>query len=85
MSRRSSSRARRRDEARKAVERARKILRAQFASRSDVDLAEVDALARRLADHLASCSCPLCGNPRKWSGEHSLQELRAALDEHDDS
>lgn len=26
------------------------------------------------ANHLASCSCPMCGNPRKWFGERTRQE-----------
>ena len=30
-----------------------------------------------LADHLASCSCPMCGNPRRHFGAMSLQEQRA--------
>ena len=25
----------------------------------------------------ASCSCPMCGNPRKWFGERTVQERRA--------
>lgn len=26
----------------------------------------------------ALCSCPLCGNPRRWLHEQSIQERRAA-------
>lgn len=26
------------------------------------------------------CSCWMCGNPRKYSGEKTIQELRAAQD-----
>ncbi|MTH94752.1 hypothetical protein E1297_01780 [Roseibium sp. RKSG952] len=29
-----------------------------------------------LSDHLASCSCYMCGNPRKYFGERTLQERR---------
>lgn len=28
------------------------------------------------ADHLAECSCFMCGNPRKWWNEKTLQERR---------
>ena len=24
-----------------------------------------------------NCSCPMCGNPRKWRGEQSLHEISA--------
>lgn len=29
-----------------------------------------------LADHLASCSCHMCGNPRKFFKEKTLQEKK---------
>ena len=29
-------------------------------------------------DHLAACSCSICGNPRKHRGERTLQEIRVA-------
>ena len=28
------------------------------------------------ADHLASCSCLMCGNPRKWMKEKTIQEQK---------
>ena len=31
---------------------------------------------QRLADNLASCSCWMCGNPRRWFGELTMQEIR---------
>lgn len=41
-----------------------------------------------LADHLAACSCPTCGNPRRHFGGETVQERRAAtveeLDEFDE-
>ena len=52
--------------------------------------ARVKAKARRVyphdgqaksADHLAVCSCWMCGNPRKWYGEPTMQERKASLDE----
>jgi hypothetical protein len=30
----------------------------------------------KLSDHLASCSCYMCGNPRKYFGEPTMQERR---------
>nr|WP_295834781.1 hypothetical protein [uncultured Azospirillum sp.] len=36
---------------------------------------------QRLADNLASCSCWMCGNPRRWFGELTMQEIRQ--DSHD--
>lgn len=33
----------------------------------------------KYADHLASCSCWMCGNPRKYFGLKTMQELRADL------
>lgn len=28
----------------------------------------------------ALCSCPMCGNPRKWFGERTIQERRLFQD-----
>lgn len=30
----------------------------------------------KLADHLAKCSCSMCGNPRRHFGEVTLQERK---------
>ena len=30
----------------------------------------------RYADNLTVCSGPCCGNPRKWQGTKTLQEIR---------
>jgi hypothetical protein len=30
----------------------------------------------KLANHLAQCSGPCCGNPRRWFGELTMQERR---------
>lgn len=53
------------------------------------DKARMKAKARRIrpyaphadkaADHLQVCSGPCCGNPRRWLGEPTMQERRAAL------
>ncbi len=54
-------------------------------SRRRGDLERMKARARRLyphdskarsAEHLAACSCWMCGNPRRW-GEPTLQERKA--------
>lgn len=37
------------------------------------------AKARRLRDHLAICSCAMCGNPRKYMNEMTFQERRAVI------
>ena len=37
-----------------------------------------DDYAGRRANHLAVCSCPSCGNPRRYWGAATMQELRAA-------
>lgn len=37
----------------------------------------------RLADHLAQCSCPMCGNPRRHFGEVTRAERRAELSAHE--
>jgi hypothetical protein len=33
-------------------------------------------LALRCHDHLKGCSCWMCGNPRKWRGDPTVQERR---------
>ncbi|WP_169980233.1 hypothetical protein [Tautonia rosea] len=45
----------------------------------DLDTKDRDRFARKDHDHLASCSCWMCGNPRRWLGERTLQERRAAM------
>lgn len=32
----------------------------------------------RTYQHLANCSCPMCGNPRRWFGQPTIQERRRA-------
>lgn len=34
-----------------------------------------------LADNMAKCSCPMCGNPRKWFGDPTIQEMKAETPE----
>lgn len=45
----------------------------------DEDRAELRARAMRWFKHPAMCSSLCCGNPRKWFGEKTVQERRAAL------
>ena len=35
--------------------------------------------AAKHADYLAICSCTYCGNPRRYWGSRTLQELKADL------
>ncbi len=35
--------------------------------------------ARKIADHMADCSCHMCGNPRRHWNEVTLQEKRQSL------
>lgn len=55
-------------------------------ARRRTDAARMKAKARRIyphdkqgtaADHLAVCSCRMCGNPRRWWGDVTMQERRA--------
>ena len=66
-------RAVRRHQMRKKVAKARRLF--GFWHDDDVYAAET---ARRLADNISACSCPACGNPRKWLGEASIQERKMA-------
>lgn len=40
-------------------------------------------MPEKLADHLAECSCPMCGNPRKHFGETTRAERIADLSTHE--
>ena len=42
-----------------------------------------DAAAKR-ADYMKCCSCYMCGNPRKYYKELTMQELRANLRDKDE-
>lgn len=33
--------------------------------------------AKQFRDHMKDCSCPMCGNPRKWWNEITIQEKKA--------
>ena len=36
-----------------------------------------DRIPSKYADHLKACSCSMCGNPRKFYKEKTIQEKRA--------
>jgi hypothetical protein len=38
-----------------------------------------DKVPQKAADNLASCSCWMCGNPRRYENQHTMQERRNAL------
>ena len=40
----------------------------------------VPGTARKIANHLANCSCWMCGNPRRYFWEKTRQELKSELD-----
>lgn len=54
---------------RRAVRVARTLYRADDGFRSEM----IERFQNNV-DHLAACSCPMCGNPRKWFGERTQQE-----------
>jgi hypothetical protein len=67
-------------------QRLRMIARARRSlNYSDMDDSERTYWALRQFDHLKSCSCWMCGNPRKYEGEPTIQERRrlAAIDRDD--
>lgn len=56
--------------------RERMQLKAERVYSSIVKPENVKRLACRARDNMTVCSGPCCGNPRKWFGERTLQELR---------
>ena len=57
--------------------RSRMIERARRCSRfMDMPAPDREAFALRMHGHLASCSCWMCGNPRRHLGEPTIQERR---------
>ena len=36
------------------------------------------------AEYMADCSCPGCGNPRKWFGQRTIGELRFLQNQNDE-
>lgn len=56
------------------VKKARSDYQSGMLARSTV---EKDKVVGRLVHTAANCSCHMCGNPRKYSGEKTIQEKRA--------
>jgi hypothetical protein len=71
---RSSKRALRRHHRQRMIQRAQR----KFAEWGQNE-PEIQAWARRNHDHLKACSCPICGNPRKWEGLLPTQQRRQLL------
>jgi hypothetical protein len=46
-----------------------------------MDLPDRQIWALHNHDHLKSCSCWMCGNPRKWDGIPTIQERRVSTDD----
>ena len=65
-------RAKRRHEKQRAIARTR----AHFLMRSWNEIENLTYYVTRHADNEARCSCAMCGNPRKWGGEKTIQEMR---------
>ena len=64
--------------AQRRFERAKQIRRAERVFRSLLGHLDSERAIRKRADTMKSCSCRMCGNPRKWTGEVSRQERLAA-------
>lgn len=67
-----SKRGNRRHHNERLKERAKKILKQKFWSQPR----DIDQVAAKSFNHLKNCSCYMCGNPRKYSNEQTLQEMR---------
>jgi hypothetical protein len=65
----------RRHQWQRAKERAARYLRWLFAG--SLHWVTAKKVARHAVDR-TPCSCPMCGNPRRWTGEVTRQEWRAA-------
>jgi hypothetical protein len=69
------------DKSRRALRRHRRlrsIARAfRVARQLDMDGDFARRWALRAHDHLAVCSCWMCGNPRRYTGELTIQERRS--------
>lgn len=72
------------------IKRARRILRIKRAMFSNRHMSEPDYFsddgeyAKILIKTHVPCSCPMCGNPRRYFGERTIQEKKAFLDEIDE-
>ena len=78
-------RALRRHHRARMIKKARAVLAARFGYWGERNR---DLNAKRLADNITSCSCWMCGNPRRVPGRHAsrltIQELKHEEKSHDD-
>ena len=47
--------------------------------RSEAEEKKFEDAAAKRADHIKCCSCWMCGNPRKYLKELTVQEIKAIL------
>ena len=75
------SRAQRRHDANRMEARARKVVRRWTLDDTPRLQFDEKAHARRMRDNLKPCSCPMCGNPRRYWHEPTIQERRRLQDD----
>lgn len=61
---------------RKQAKRARRRAALARQKRRALQVYPHDTKARS-ANHLKTCSCPMCGSPRRWFREPTIAEIRA--------
>lgn len=71
-----TDRGERRAQKERNLNRWRRVVRSWTGHSSKNDESWVERVARRLAGHGKLCSCPMCGNRRRYEGE-TMQEKRA--------
>jgi hypothetical protein len=59
--------------------KARRIYRIQNNWMSSEIPKEFEEAAEKRADYLKTCSCSMCGNPRKYFKDLTIQEIKANL------
>lgn len=62
--------------ARRRHDRARMVAKA-------ISIYPCSEFPQKVADNLASCSCWMCGNPRRWAAEPGMQERRQEIRDRD--
>jgi uncharacterized Fe-S cluster-containing radical SAM superfamily protein len=75
-----SKRAERRHHRRRMQAKARRYYRFNNSWNHDPRSKEWEDAAATRADHIANCSCAMCGNPRKWLKEKTRQEYESEKD-----
>ena len=78
-----SKRAERRQKKRNMIEHAKEVLRRAWG----ISDSKLPLLAVKHADNLKSCSCYMCGNPRKYSKgkeKHKVNERKKMIEDKED-